>query len=106
VAIMADTLGGAPGETAALFASWLGRPATAGEDLRLRQVTMLMRLYYAGLLFAVSGPRSGPMASLDAPSPADFAAQVAGLAGPSPEILLTMAKMRLRDFLAGCTELD
>ena len=67
---------------------------------------MLTRLYYAGLLFAVSGPQSGTLASLDAPSNTEFAAQVAGLAAPSAEILLTMAKMRLRDFLAGRGEVD
>jgi tRNA A-37 threonylcarbamoyl transferase component Bud32 len=101
VAILADTLPAAPEEKDELLAAWLGRSATAGETLRLAQVTMLTRLYYAGLLFAVSGPPSGPMVSVDAPSPEAFAAQVAGLTAPTPEILTTMAKMRLRDFLDG-----
>jgi hypothetical protein len=105
VAILGDTLPATPGEKALLLAAWLGRPATAGESQRLAQVTMLTRLYYAGLLFAVSGPPSGIFASLDAPSPAEFAAQVAGVSAPSPEILQALAKMRLRDFLAGCAEL-
>jgi tRNA A-37 threonylcarbamoyl transferase component Bud32 len=106
VAILADTLPAAPEENAALLAAWLGRPATAEETLRHRQVTMLTRLYYAGLLFAVSGPPSAPLASLAAPSSAEFAAQVAGASGPSPEILIALAKMRLRDFLAGCAGLE
>lgn len=106
VAILADTLAEASEDKQALLASWLGRPATADDTRRLTQVTMLTRLYYAGLLFAVAGPPSGTIASLDAPTPAEFAAQVAGLTAPSPEILLTMARMRLRDFLAGCAELD
>ena len=106
VAILADTIAPAPGETDALLASWLGRPATADETRRLAQVTMLTRLYYAGLLFAVSGPSTGVLAGLDAPSPTEFATQVAAVTAPTPEILLTMGKMRLGDFLAGCTGLD
>jgi tRNA A-37 threonylcarbamoyl transferase component Bud32 len=106
VAILADTLPARPEEKEPLLAAWLGRPATADESRRLAQVTMLTRLYYAGLLFAVSGPPSSVLTSLDAPSPAEFAAQVAGVSGPSPEILLALAKMRLRDFLAGCAGLD
>jgi hypothetical protein len=31
---------------------------------------------------------------------------VAGASGPSPEILIALAKMRLRDFLAGCAGLE
>ncbi len=105
VAILGDTLPATPEEAGALLDAWLGRPANTGEALRLAQVTMLTRLYYAGLLFAVSGPPSGTMDSLDAPSPDAFAAQLAGLTVPTPEILSTMAKMRLRDFLAGCAAL-
>jgi hypothetical protein len=105
VAILGDTLPATPEEKAALIAAWLGRPATADESRRLAQVTMLTRLYYAGLLFAVSGSPSGTLASLDAPSPAEFAALLAGVTAPSPEILRAIAKMRLRDFLAGCAEL-
>lgn len=104
VAILADTLPMAPEDRAGVLAAWLGRPATADETKRLAQVTMLTRLYYAGLLFAVSGPPSGPLTDVDAPSPAEFAGQVAGATAPSPEILLTMAKMRLRDFLTGSAE--
>jgi aminoglycoside phosphotransferase (APT) family kinase protein len=105
VAILADTLPATAEERGELLAAWLGRPATTDEIVRLAQVTMLTRLYYAGLLFAVSGTPVSPMASLEAPSPAEFAARVAGLAAPSPEILLAMAKMRLRDFLEGCATL-
>jgi len=104
-AILTDTHGAAQEEADALLGSWLGRPAADDEKLRLAQATALTRLYYAGLLFAVSGPQAAPLANLDAPSPAEFATQVTGVAAPSPEILLTMAKMRLRDFLAGCAEL-
>ena len=62
---------------------------------------MLTRLYYAGLLFALSGPATEPVNSLDAPTAEEFAAKVAGLSAPTPEILLDLARMRLRDFLAG-----
>ena len=65
---------------------------------------MLTRLYYAGLLFALSAPSDAPLASLDAPPAEEFAAQIAGLTAPTPEILLALAKMRLRDFLAACAE--
>lgn len=102
VAILADTLAGTSEERQALLAAWLGRPATVDECERLAQVIMLTRLYYAGLLFALSGPAREPLASLDAPSGEEFAAKVAGLSAPTPDILLDLAKMRLRDFLAGC----
>lgn len=105
VAILADTLPATAAEKSELLAAWLGRPATTDEVVRVAQVTMLTRLYYAGLLLAVSGPAATTIASLEAPSPAEFAAQVAGVGAPSPEILLSLAKMRLRDFLAGCATL-
>lgn len=106
VAILADTLAQTPGEKQALLDAWLGRPASEGEIQRLGQLTMLTRLYYAGLLFALSGPAATPLDSLDPPSAEEFAAQVAGLTAPTPEILLALAKMRLRDFLAGCADMD
>ncbi len=106
VAILTDTLADTPEEKRALLAAWLGRAATGDETRRLGQLTMLTRVYYAGLLFALSGPATGTLAGLDAPTPEEFAARVAGLTAPTPEILLDLAKMRLRDFLAASAGLD
>jgi hypothetical protein len=100
VAILADTLGQAAEDKQALLVAWLGAPASEGDILRLGQLTMLTRLYYAGLLFALSGPPTDPLTSLDAPSAEEFAARIAGLSAPTPDILLDLARMRLRDFLA------
>jgi Ser/Thr protein kinase RdoA (MazF antagonist) len=106
IAIMADQPGITVELAGTLLTAWLGRSATPAEKHRLAEVTLLTRLYYAGLLFAVAGPPAEKLADLSAPSPAEFAARLAGATAPSPDILLTMATMRLRDFLAGCAALD
>jgi hypothetical protein len=100
-AIMADQPGITPELSRALLAAWLGRPANPDEERRLAQVTLLTRLYYAGLLFAVAGPSGEKLADLAAPSAAEFAAGLVPGAPPTPELLLTIARMRLRDFLDG-----
>lgn len=101
VAILADNFAETPEQKAVLAEAWLGRPASAGEGLRLEQVTLLTRLYYAGLLFALSGRPPGSLTELTAPSQAEFAAKVAGLSGPTPQVLADLATMRLRDFIDG-----
>lgn len=101
VAILADNFAEAPEHKPLLTHAWLGRPASADEALRLEQVTLLTRLYYAGLLLALSGTPAGSLTDLAAPSQAEFAASVAGLPGPTPQVLADLARMRLRDFSDG-----
>lgn len=101
VAILADNFAEAPEHKQALTNAWLGRPASADEAVRIEQVTLLTRLYYAGLLFALSGTPAGTLTDLTAPSQAEFAAKVAGLSGPTPQVLADLARMRLRDFIDG-----
>ena len=106
LAIMADTMAGTPAFKRALLAARLGRSPRADEILRLDRLAVLSRLYYAGLLFAVAGPSEERLTDLAAPTPEAFQAQLAGATGPTPQILRTMARMRLRDFLGGWRALE
>jgi hypothetical protein len=103
LAVLADNLGTAPGVADALIHSWLGRPANADEMRRLAQMTVLTRLYYAGLMIASAGAPSARMTSLDAPTRAEFGALIlrGALKIAAPEARRVRSKMYLADFLAG-----
>lgn len=106
LAIMADAMAGTPAVKRVLFDAWLGRAARAAETERLERVIVLTRLYYACLLFAVAGPSDDTLTDLSAPTPEAFQAQLAGATIPTPQILQTLARMRLRDFLEGWNALE
>lgn len=106
LAIMADAMAGTPALKRALLDARLGRAGRADEMARLERVIVLSRLYYACLLFAVAGPSEEKLTDLAAPTPEAFQAQLAGATIPTPQILLTMARMRLRDFLEGWRALE
>lgn len=105
VAIVAENLAPTSELESALVEAWLGH---APDDLlraRLRLMRLLTRMYYAGLLIALSArsPGTEPETDLAAPTPAAFASAVAsGEHKPtSPETMRVLGKMCLAGFLAG-----
>jgi aminoglycoside phosphotransferase (APT) family kinase protein len=106
IAITVDQLATTPELETLLLEAWLGRGPDRLLKARLTLMRVLTRFYYAGLLFAgiAAMPRSGPLESLAAPAPADFQAAVRDgrLVAGAPETALTLGKVMLAQFLAGC----
>ncbi len=72
---------------------------------RLTLMRLFTRLYYACLLLALSArvPRTEPIASLDAPTVAEFHQQLADgrLREGRPETILVLGTMLLAGFVSG-----
>ncbi|HLZ73447.1 choline/ethanolamine kinase family protein [Phenylobacterium sp.] len=105
IAILAIESAPTPELEAALFEGWLGHAPDAAMQARYALVQRLTTLFYACLLLAFSAslPREAPDSDLTALTLEAFTAALAEgrLSGPSPELLYTVGKMRLADFLQG-----
>lgn len=105
IAILAIESAPTPELEAALFEGWLGHAPDAALRARYELVRRLTTLFYACLMltFSASLPREAPDTDLTALTLEEFAAAFAEgrFSGPSPELLYTMGKMSLADFLRG-----
>ena len=86
-----------------LLGSWLGGPADPALRARLVLMRQMTRLYYAGIILAVSVGAAAPVTDLAAPTPPEFRALIASgqLKMGTPETMLVVGKMFLAGFLVG-----
>ncbi|HWF77273.1 MAG TPA: phosphotransferase [Caulobacteraceae bacterium] len=106
LAIVSTELAETPALQTVLLASSLGRPPDAAQLAELGLVRLLTRLFYGCIALEAftHPPRREPAASLDAPTPAEFAAAVAAgrLGAERPEATAyAFGLMSLRAFLDG-----
>ena len=103
VAILVENFGNTPALADRLLTAWLGHEADRALRARLLLMTHMTRLYYACLIFSGAGAGGAPVASLDAPTRAQFWADAAAgkRKASDPETVRTLGKIYLAAFMDG-----
>lgn len=103
VAILIENFASTPAIADVLLHAWLRRAPDRGLRARLHLMTQMTRLYYACLIFSGAGAGGTPIASLSAPTRAQFWADAAAgkWKASDPEAVRTLGKIYLAAFLDG-----
>ena len=107
MAILVDNFAPTPELEQAFLSSWPRAPLSAEQVTRFHAIKALTRLYYAGLLIALSGASNTLITDLVAPTPHEFQASIVRgeLSPASAETRVVLGKMCLAGFLAAAMAL-
>jgi Phosphotransferase enzyme family len=103
IAILAQNHASTPELEDVLLQSWLGSPPDRTLRARLLLMRQMTRLYYAGILLAISIAPSAPLTDVSAPTPPEFRDLIASgqLKAGTSETKVVLGKVLLGWFLAG-----